>query len=76
MLIVPTTEYILSHAYVGDDYYSWKYDLYAFSPHLIINLKFLHNTKLQKHAQGGGNHGIIVQRKVIEVELINSQLAT
>lgn len=44
------------------------------TPHLIINFEFLHDAKLQKHPQGGGDHGIVVQGKVIKVELIDPEL--
>lgn len=42
--------------------------------HLIVNLEFLHHAQLHKHSQSSCNHGINVQRKVVEGQLINAQL--
>lgn len=43
-------------------------------PHLIVNLKLLNDTEIQKHPQRGGDHGVIVQGEVIKVELVDAQL--
>lgn len=43
-------------------------------PHLIVNFKLLNSTKIQKHPQRGGDHGVVVQGEVVEVELIDAQL--
>lgn len=41
-------------------------------PYLIVNFKLLDNTKFKKHPERRCDHGVIVQRKVVEVKLINA----
>lgn len=43
-------------------------------PHLIVNFKLLNSTKIQKHPQWRGDHGVVVQGEVVEVELVDAQL--
>lgn len=43
-------------------------------PHLVVNFKLLNNSKFQKHPKRCSDHGVVVQREVIEMKLINAQL--
>lgn len=44
------------------------------SPHLVVNFKLLNHPEFQKHPERRGDHGIIVQGKVVKVKLVNAQL--
>lgn len=44
------------------------------SPHLVVNFKLLNDPEFQKHPERGGDHGIVVQGEVVEVELLDAQL--
>lgn len=44
-------------------------------PHLVVDLEFLHHSQLHEHPQSGRDHGVDVQREVVEGELIDAQLA-
>lgn len=42
------------------------------APYLIVNFKLLDDTKFQKHPERSGDHGVIVQREVVEVKLVDA----
>lgn len=44
------------------------------SPHLVVDFKLLNDPEFQKHPERRGDHGIIVQGEVVEVELLDAQL--
>lgn len=46
----------------------------ALSHHLVVNFKLLNHPEFQKHPERRGDHGIVVQGKVVKVKLVNAQL--
>lgn len=44
------------------------------SPHLVVYFKLLNHPEFQKHPERRGDHGIVVQGKVVKVKLVNAQL--
>lgn len=45
------------------------------SPHLVVNFELLDRSEFQEHPEGGGDHGVVVQGEVVEVELVDAELA-
>lgn len=41
-------------------------------PHLVVDFKLLNDTELQKHPEWRSDHGVVVQREVVEVKLIDA----
>lgn len=42
--------------------------------YLVVDLKLLDHPQLDEHPQSGRDHGVHVQREVVEGELIDAQL--
>lgn len=43
------------------------------SSHLVVDLKLLDHAQLDEHPQSGRDHGVNIQREIVEGELIDAQ---
>lgn len=43
------------------------------SSNLVVDLEFLDHAQLDEHPQSGRDHGVNVQREIVEGELIDAQ---